>query len=313
MISKEEIIEKVGVLLKELNDKFEYISNPNEDVNPLEFQLFEINAAYFAEHTNLLRKLEEEYSRDRAEQPVEEENLPIADQEVEPTIFTPASISEAVEEETLDSQETVEEIQEEDRSQEEGRSQEVVEEEASEAVNNKSEEEENEPEEVEAQSKPEPEPAPVFDSTPVSEPTPESNSVSEREVESTSEEIKETTHEVIIEEKTLNVQSERPMSLNERLSEQRKAMDSEKQHLESPRRIKDIKAGINLNDKLMFIKDLFNGYSLAYSEAIELLNRFESFEDADRFLKTNYAQKNSWDTKQASVEKLYAILRQRYG
>src|SRR5690606_23121582 len=247
---------------------------------------------------------EEEYSRSRAEQPVEEENLPIADQEVEPTIFTPASISESFEEEALDSQETVEEIQEEDGSQEEDQ---VVEEEASEAVNNKAKEEENEPEEVEAQSKPEPEPDPV------SEPTPEPKSVPDREVESTREEIKETTHEVISEEKTLNVQSERPMSLNERLSEQRKAMDSEKHHLESPRRIRDIKAGINLNDKLMFIKDLFNGYSLAYSEAIELLNRFESFEDADRFLKTNYAQKNSWDTKQASVEKLYAILRQRYG
>lgn len=304
MISKEEIIKKVGVLLQELSDKFEYISDPDKDVNPLEFQLFEINAAYFAEHANLLRKLEDDEARDRAEveehavvheRKVEEtehtqlkdiEHIPIAEKKevvvekeepafeekhVEPTIFTPASWSESVEEETLDFQETVEEIVEQDNS----------------TVSDE--------EEVKPKYQYEPAPERKVEIEPIPEP------------------VREITHEVIIEERTLSVHSERPMSLNDRLSEQRKAMDSEKKHLESPRRIKDIKSGINLNDKLLFIKDLFNGYSLAYSEAIELLNRFESFEDADRFLKANYAQKNSWDTKQASVEKLYAILRQRYG
>lgn len=324
MISKEEIIEKVGVLLKELSDKFDYISDPDKDVNPLEFQLFEINAAYFAEHANLLRKLEDEEARKYAEieesagheqsQGVREkevgevehtqlkdiEHVPIVEKEVaaereeetvleekpveerlvEPIIFTPASSSESVEKEALDSQETVEEIVEEDNNVFSSEDNTV----------NKQEEEI-----VKPQYQEEPVPERKVETEPAPEP------------------LKEITHEVVIEEKTLNIHSERPMSLNDRLSEQRKAMDSEKKHLESPRRIKDIKSGINLNDKLLFIKDLFNGYSLAYSEAIELLNRFESFEDADRFLKSNYAQKNSWDTKQASVDKLYAILRQRYG
>ncbi|WP_295795581.1 hypothetical protein [Mucilaginibacter sp.] len=76
--------------------------------------------------------------------------------------------------------------------------------------------------------------------------------------------------------------------------------------------ISDIKLAITLNDKLMYVKDLFNGYNLAYSEAIEILNRFNTFEEAQRFLKTNYVTKNNWEGKAATTEKFYALLRRRY-
>jgi hypothetical protein len=76
--------------------------------------------------------------------------------------------------------------------------------------------------------------------------------------------------------------------------------------------VNDLKSAINLNDKLLYIKDLFNGYSLAYSEAIEIVNRFNTFEEAERFLKTNYVAKNNWDSKAATAEKFYALLRRRY-
>ncbi len=76
--------------------------------------------------------------------------------------------------------------------------------------------------------------------------------------------------------------------------------------------ISDIKLAITLNDKLLYVKDLFNGYNLAYSEAIEILNRFNTFEEASRFLKTNYVTKNNWDSKPGTVEKFYALLKRRY-
>ncbi len=76
--------------------------------------------------------------------------------------------------------------------------------------------------------------------------------------------------------------------------------------------ISDIKLAITLNDKLLYVKDLFNGYNLAYSEAIEILNRFNTFEEAQRFLKTNYVTKNNWEGKAATAEKFYALLRRRY-
>jgi hypothetical protein len=57
---------------------------------------------------------------------------------------------------------------------------------------------------------------------------------------------------------------------------------------------------------------LFNGYNLAYSEAIEILNRFNTLEEAMRFLKTNYVVKNNWESKPATTEKFYELLKRRY-
>lgn len=109
----------------------------------------------------------------------------------------------------------------------------------------------------------------------------------------------------------------RPLTLNEILQQQRKASTgtgyaNTTQQASNPERIVDLKHAINLNDKLLFIKDLFNGYSLAYSEAVELLNRYATFAEADAFLQTNYALKNNWQDKNQTVEKLYVILRKKY-
>lgn len=136
----------------------------------------------------------------------------------------------------------------------------------------------------------------------------------------------ETVNEVTIEEKAFpagtddlpNTREEkpsRPLSINEIMSAQRKTggnpLFSAKRG--DKERVTDLKSAISLNDKLLFIKDLFNGYSLAYSEAIELLNRYDDFASADAFLQANYAQKNNWADKQATVDKLYAIMRKRFG
>lgn len=77
-------------------------------------------------------------------------------------------------------------------------------------------------------------------------------------------------------------------------------------------KLSDLKQGINLNDKLLYIKDLFNGYNLAYAEAIDLANKLPNFEAADNFFKKNYADKNNWAEKQATVDKFYKLLHQRF-
>lgn len=76
--------------------------------------------------------------------------------------------------------------------------------------------------------------------------------------------------------------------------------------------IGDLKQAINLNDKLLYIKDLFNGYNLAYAEAIDIANKLPNFEAADNFFQKNYAVKNNWASKQATVDKFYQLLNQRF-
>ena len=116
-------------------------------------------------------------------------------------------------------------------------------------------------------------------------------------------------------EETVNIATkpdaeEHPLTINEILASQ--ASQSTVSSQFAQRQVKDLKSLINLNDKLVFVRDLFNGYSLAYSEAIEILNRFESFESADNFLKQNYSSKNNWAEKQNVADKFYEILNQRF-
>ena len=76
--------------------------------------------------------------------------------------------------------------------------------------------------------------------------------------------------------------------------------------------IADLKAIINLNDKLVFVKDLFNGYSLAYQEAIDTLNKLGSLEEAKNYLNENYAQVNDWAAHEATSARFYELVSRRY-
>lgn len=76
--------------------------------------------------------------------------------------------------------------------------------------------------------------------------------------------------------------------------------------------IQDLKQAISLNDKMRYIKDLFNGYNLAYSEAIDLLNKMPDLESAHQFLQNNYAVKHNWESKQETADQFYELLQQRF-
>jgi len=102
------------------------------------------------------------------------------------------------------------------------------------------------------------------------------------------------------------------LTINQKMSSQLAGKAAARTEQLSIKPISDIKLAITLNDKLLYVKDLFNGYNLAYSEAIEILNRFSTFDEAMRFLKTNYITKNNWEGKPATTEKFYALLKRRY-
>lgn len=76
--------------------------------------------------------------------------------------------------------------------------------------------------------------------------------------------------------------------------------------------VTDLKQAISLNDKMRYIRDLFNGYNLAYAEAIDLVNKMPDFKTADAFLQNNYAVKNNWSAKQETADQFYELLNQRF-
>ena len=105
--------------------------------------------------------------------------------------------------------------------------------------------------------------------------------------------------------------AEKPLTLNEMLSAKLNKASGPSNHRQG-KKLEDLKAAISINDKMVFIKELFNGYNLAYSEAIEIVNRFESFEAADNFLQKNYSIKNDWEHKQVTVDRFYEYLNKKF-
>lgn len=248
MMNKKEIFKKVGGIITELNEQYEYLSQNPENLNELELELFSANANFLSDHIAVLVKLNENSKKTIKTDPE--------------TAIKPEVSVNLVQFPTED-QEPVEKQEEE--------------------VNIPNWKFELEMKDHQVQE-----------------------SVSDQPV------IKE----VVISERTVALPIEQAVpdnpkpTINDLLSKQSTRSTVASQF--SQRQEKDLKSMISLNDKLLFVRDLFNGYSLAYSEAIELLNRFDRVEAADNFLKQNYALKNKWEDKQAVSDKFYEILSDRF-
>jgi len=85
---------------------------------------------------------------------------------------------------------------------------------------------------------------------------------------------------------------------------------------EKPKNLNDkLKNGlkIGLNDKIAFIKHLFNGSDTDYNRVLSQLSTFNSFEEAQKFVaevvKPDY---NNWDTKEEYEERFLQIIENKY-
>ncbi|NGF58292.1 hypothetical protein G5B00_17450 [Parapedobacter sp. SGR-10] len=313
--SKDQLFEKIDHLLIDINAKYLELKSI-ENIDKAELTLLSGSIDYLSSHIKALRYIkDEEFSYDDSPvRAVSAEPAPVENTAaVEETAFTPET---DFQEKEIDTQKTFEEIVEEpqDISEE-------IEELSFEQEEDTTIEEENE----EAIAEPDTDnfakisfEAPQ-ETAPVSTTIVEEEKVIPIEDEPKEEEQQEVTLEEVaahIEQQTEQEAPSRPLSINELIQQQKMAGKNFTQQFQtstsSSDKVLDIKTAISLNDKLLFIKDLFNGYSLAYSEAIELLNRFDNFAEADAFLQSNYALKNGWADKPQTVEKLYAVLRKKF-
>ena len=59
--------------------------------------------------------------------------------------------------------------------------------------------------------------------------------------------------------------------------------------------IKDLKAAIGINEKFLFINELFKGNMKEYNDSIFKLNEYKSLEEAVQFL-DELKEKHKWDS-----------------
>ena len=332
-MKQKEVFNKIGGIIQELNDQYEYLNTVTEDLNDLELELFVSNAHFLTDHIEILRKLNLQ-------------NIKIKNPPVEkPPVEKPAVERPAVERPPVEKTETAYEHKYfEPVVQQMKLDNGTIEEEPVKPpfrpveihfIKNEAKEEKPAPliymdPEALSGSKEEPETIRhelILDEDQnwddEDENIPGENEIVEEEEKTSTpvrpeaisypDEKKETVPVNHKWEPATNTAAEEEiLTVNQKISSQLGDKAIARTDDLNLKPISDIKLAITLNDKLLYVKDLFNGYNLAYSEAIEILNRFNTLEEAMRFLKTNYVVKNNWESKPATTEKFYELLKRRY-
>jgi hypothetical protein len=72
--------------------------------------------------------------------------------------------------------------------------------------------------------------------------------------------------------------------------------------------IKDLSKAIGVNDKFLFIRELFDGNREHYHEAIQLLNEIPTYEEAENYLKETF----DWDWEAQVTKKFIELIRRKF-
>jgi hypothetical protein len=97
-------------------------------------------------------------------------------------------------------------------------------------------------------------------------------------------------------------------SLNDRLrSSQTELSDTLK---DAP--IKDLKKAIGINDRFLFISELFRGDEAMYERSIKTINGFSIFPEAEYWIRRELKLKLAWDDKNPVVKQFDQLVRRRF-
>lgn len=102
--------------------------------------------------------------------------------------------------------------------------------------------------------------------------------------------------------------AERKESLNDRLKEER----PELAHLLKEAPIKDLRKGIGINDRFVFVRELFRGDDAMYERSIKTINNFTIFPEAEYWIARELKHKLGWDDRNETVKHFYGLVRRRF-
>lgn len=345
MMNQADIFKKIGVILNELQEQYEFLAQNPEQLNELELELFLANANFLSDHVEIVRKLNAgrapkelpqrtEVSSAQAEQipprPVIQQQAPVVDDLPEPKDYTffekPADLVEYVNEEPASSAPVFEFIlNDRPESDQFDFEQQPVAKIFDRPLSTEEERIIAEKQRLRDQQMLQPEPAarPVIEPIQTPEPKFVPDPVAEKETPKPSTSfVEDKIEKQLVQPALFREEPVRPAekeaagtarpTLNDLLAGNSGSGSPKAKEEDSKPPVADLKAAITLNEKLLYIKDLFNGYNLAYSEAIDLINKMPDLKTADHFLKNNYAEKNNWQAKQGTVDQFYELLARRF-
>lgn len=102
--------------------------------------------------------------------------------------------------------------------------------------------------------------------------------------------------------------STEPESLNDRLRESKtELMEVLK---ETP--VRDLRKAIGINDKFLFINDLFRGDETMYERSIRTINNFNLYAEAEYWITRELQVKLGWPDEHPSVHHFFQLVRRRF-
>lgn len=74
----------------------------------------------------------------------------------------------------------------------------------------------------------------------------------------------------------------------------------------------DVRNVIGLNDKYLFLNELFNNHKSDYENLLDKINAMQSFEEAQNWVKEQALTKSIWDEDNAIVQDFVSILKKHF-
>jgi membrane-associated HD superfamily phosphohydrolase len=97
-------------------------------------------------------------------------------------------------------------------------------------------------------------------------------------------------------------------SLNDRLKQEKTEVVEVLKH--EP--IKDLRKAIGINDRFVFINDLFRGDEAMYERSIKTINSFHIFPEAEYWINREMIVKLGWDADSEIVRHFYQLVKRRF-
>jgi len=124
------------------------------------------------------------------------------------------------------------------------------------------------------------------------------------------EEVIAPEEEMAVQEKQIEPEEEESTSINDKFASEAPGKTLADKLSRQP--INDLKAAIGLNQKFLFMNDLFEGENELFHNAVDKINAFESNAQAMEYIENDLSLKYSWDKENSSVLKFLDLVERRF-
>ena len=105
-----------------------------------------------------------------------------------------------------------------------------------------------------------------------------------------------------------NLTTDNVMSINEMLNKQQHELSDKLK--DTP--IDDLKKAIGVNERFLYLNELFRGDDVMYDKSIKTINTFTTYEEAELWIRRELKLRLGWEDNYTTVKQFYELIRRRF-